>query len=362
MEILKIVLTGGPCAGKTTMLKEITGYLNKKGIANIIVPETATELIKSGILPGNTDESANLFQDLLMKKQLFKEKLSDSYLKGNFKNSDKVVAICDRGVIDGKAYLKTSEAFSNLLHNNSLTEIEVLDSYDLVLDLITTADCNRGVYNNLNEARFETADEAVIVDRKTSNAWAGHRNIKIINTSISLEEETNIILNYIANLIYNQETKKVNNYLVDLSNFKNRKQIVKILVENYYLESQINGYNYILTKRNYNGGASYLISNQKRENGKIFTIASKAINAHDFYNLLDKSNVIKKEVYEEASFIKDRQLYRFKIYDDISIMEIEKNELNKSFVFPDDVNVLKYDVTEEEIDEILNKNKKVYTR
>lgn len=49
--IAKIVLTGGPCAGKTTALNWINNFYTKKGYGVIFVPETATELITSGISP-----------------------------------------------------------------------------------------------------------------------------------------------------------------------------------------------------------------------------------------------------------------------------------------------------------------------
>ena len=42
----KVVLTGGPCAGKTSALTKIEEELIEKGYKVFIVSETATELIK----------------------------------------------------------------------------------------------------------------------------------------------------------------------------------------------------------------------------------------------------------------------------------------------------------------------------
>ena len=42
MEIIKVVLTGGPCAGKTTALNSIKEYLTKNNIPVFTVPDTAT--------------------------------------------------------------------------------------------------------------------------------------------------------------------------------------------------------------------------------------------------------------------------------------------------------------------------------
>ena len=44
-EIHKIVITGGPCAGKTTGMSWIQNAFTKLGYRVLFVPETATELI-----------------------------------------------------------------------------------------------------------------------------------------------------------------------------------------------------------------------------------------------------------------------------------------------------------------------------
>lgn len=90
--MLKFVLTGGPCTGKTTLLESLGS------IGYQIVPEAATLLIKS--ILDNGDEALlndiKKFQLILFKKQLELE--SKAVL-------DKDVFI-DRGIIDGIAYCK----------------------------------------------------------------------------------------------------------------------------------------------------------------------------------------------------------------------------------------------------------------
>ena len=51
MEMTKIVITGGPCAGKTTAMSWIQSNFTKLGYTVLFVPETATELISGGIAP-----------------------------------------------------------------------------------------------------------------------------------------------------------------------------------------------------------------------------------------------------------------------------------------------------------------------
>jgi len=48
MPITRICLTGGPCAGKTTALAELSLVLNQMGFRVLIVPEAASILKKGG--------------------------------------------------------------------------------------------------------------------------------------------------------------------------------------------------------------------------------------------------------------------------------------------------------------------------
>ena len=102
-QIRKICITGGPCAGKSTALSWIQAEYAKKGYAVIFVPESATELILAGI-SSITVNSDIEFQSALLKNQLTKEKLFEEVARKM--PNDKVLIVCDRGTMDGKAYIK----------------------------------------------------------------------------------------------------------------------------------------------------------------------------------------------------------------------------------------------------------------
>ena len=46
--IVRICLTGGPCAGKTTAIASIKQDLTQLGVKVLVVPEAATQLMKGG--------------------------------------------------------------------------------------------------------------------------------------------------------------------------------------------------------------------------------------------------------------------------------------------------------------------------
>ena len=73
-EITKIVITGGPCAGKTTAMSWIQNHFTDLGYHVIFVHECATELINAGI-SGITCKDLISFQSALMTLQLQREKI-----------------------------------------------------------------------------------------------------------------------------------------------------------------------------------------------------------------------------------------------------------------------------------------------
>ena len=61
----KIVITGGPCGGKSTAMSYIQNEFTKRGFTVLIVPETATELVLAGISP-NTFDNMGGFEDCIL--------------------------------------------------------------------------------------------------------------------------------------------------------------------------------------------------------------------------------------------------------------------------------------------------------
>lgn len=76
-KIIKIVITGGPCAGKTTALSKIEKTFTELGYSVLFVPEVATEMITNGITPYKCKKN-KYFQENLIKLQLAKEEIFES--------------------------------------------------------------------------------------------------------------------------------------------------------------------------------------------------------------------------------------------------------------------------------------------
>ena len=179
--VKKIVLTGGLCAGKSTSLNLIKEYFINLGYLVLIVNESATELIDSGLKPfGNDSLSMIDFQEIVLKYQLYKEKLVEETANKYYSDKE-IIIIYDRGMVDYKAYIGDNEYYK-LLDKYNLNEINILDKFDLVIHLETAAKSKDYTLEN-NNARSESKSEAIELDNKIFDAWKIHKNIFKIKAS-----------------------------------------------------------------------------------------------------------------------------------------------------------------------------------
>ena len=186
--ITRIVLTGGPAAGKTTLISRILKeFKQDDGWKVITIPETATELISGfGIRPFGNCVSMLDFQYFVIADQLHKEKLA---LKGaQMVPEENVLIIYDRALFDDKAYI-TDEQFREILAYFGKTEQEVLAGYDAVLHLVSCAKGAEFAYNFGNEARYEPLETAREKDDLTLRAWKDHPNLKVIDNAVDFEDK-----------------------------------------------------------------------------------------------------------------------------------------------------------------------------
>lgn len=199
--VAKIVLTGGPCAGKTTTITKLEEHLNERGYHVLVLNECATEMIKGGIRPfGANKATVYDFENEILNLQLYKEKRYLDFLD-KYSDDTKIVLLCDRGAVDIKAYLGETD-YNRMLEENHLNNDELLNRYDLVIHMITVAAETENKYSNAtNKARFEEAKEAIDLDKRTNEAWSKHKNLKVAPVCNLLEEKINIVIDYVDELL-----------------------------------------------------------------------------------------------------------------------------------------------------------------
>ena len=186
MQINKIVVTGGPCGGKSSAVKWIRNAFTALGYHVLFIPETATELLVGGV-PLVSHGSVMSFQKSNMGLQLAKERVFLEAARSL--EAEKILIVCDRGVPDNKAYM-TPEDFSRALASFGLTEEDIYGSYDAVFHLVSAAKGAEKYYTTENNtARTETPAEAAALDDRVIAAWQNHPYFYQIDNSTGFEEK-----------------------------------------------------------------------------------------------------------------------------------------------------------------------------
>ena len=187
--ITKVVLTGGPAAGKTTLVSRVLKeFKQEDGWRVITIPETATELISGfGIKPFGGCMSMLAFQDFVVADQIHKEKLALD--AAQLVPEENILILYDRALMDDKAYVTDEEFAQVIARFDGRTEERVLANYDLVLHLITCAKGAEFAYDLANNARTESIEYAREMDDRTLRAWSAHPNLRIIDNDANFNRK-----------------------------------------------------------------------------------------------------------------------------------------------------------------------------
>ena len=197
-KIHKIVITGGPCAGKSTALSWIQNAFTQRGYTVLFVPETATELITGGVAPWTCGTNLD-YQKCQMKLQMEKERLFMQ--AAHTMDASKILIVCDRGAMDNCAYM-TQEEFAQVLAYVGANELELRDSYDAVFHLVTAAKGAEEFYTMANNAaRYETPEQAVAMDDKLLAAWTGHPHLRVIDNAYDFGDKMKALIAEIASTL-----------------------------------------------------------------------------------------------------------------------------------------------------------------
>lgn len=182
----RIVLTGGPCGGKTTALAKIRERMESFGFRVYLVPETATLLLSGGAtFQGAGPERVHAIEVGVLRCQMALEEAFSRIAESDGKPA---LLLCDRGAMDVAAYLPP-DAWQALLDEEGWTVVGLRDRrYDAVIHLVTAADGAETHYTTANNAaRTETPAQARALDAKVREAWVGHPRLRVVDNSTDFE-------------------------------------------------------------------------------------------------------------------------------------------------------------------------------
>lgn len=337
----KFVLTGGPCAGKTTALSVLEQVLTAKGYKVMIVPETATELITTGITPWELTQ--NVFQDMVLSRSFHKEEMVG---RAAWRSGKDVVIFYDRGIMDGKAYTE-HEAFKAMLHEYGYTETEARDRYDAVFHLVTAADGAEESYTLANnKARTETPEQARIADLKTRNAWIGHPHLRVIDNSTPFKEKIDRLIKEVFSVMGLPVPVEIERkYLIkkpDIEMLEKTEGIVKTNILQTYLKTTTPGTERRVRQRGDGSSFSYFYTEKVTLSDLTRQETERKITVQEYLSLLlEGEKKLRKDRY---CFVHSNQYFELDVYpewEDEAILEIELTEESQEVDLPDWISVIK---------------------
>ena len=125
-KIWKLVLTGGPCGGKTTGQTRLATFFESIGWKVYRVPETATVLLSGGVnFADLSEQAAEKFQANLLKTMI---QIENSFFDlASSCSAQNCLVICDRGAMDASAFVSRDQ-WDNILDANELDEVDIRDN------------------------------------------------------------------------------------------------------------------------------------------------------------------------------------------------------------------------------------------
>lgn len=341
MRIWEFVITGGPCAGKTTGISIVEQVLTKKGLKVFVVAETATELIRSGICPW--EMSKEQFQSLLIARAVNKEQTTRK--AAEYLNRD-VVIIYDRGLLDNKAYMPY-EMFEKILAKHGLTETVARDQYDAVFHLVTAADGAEEFYTlENNKARIETPEEARELDKKTREAWVGHAHLRIIDNSTEFEQKIDRLIQEVyLTMGFPVPVETERKFLIkkpSMDMLEGTQGVTKLEIFQTYLHSDNPSIERRIRQRGDGKSYSYIYTEKKKISDMSRQETERRISKDEYLSLLmEGERAVRKYRY---CFIFQNQYFELDVYpswEDEAILEIELTSESQEVLIPEWIKVIK---------------------
>lgn len=333
--VYKIVLTGGPCSGKTTSIQRIASEFREKGYNVIIVPDSASLLINSGVKNFGVD-GINLydFQKCIIDMQMNLERIIIDSLDTDLET----IALCDGGIIDGKAFMD-DEDFTSLLKDFHLNELDISVSYDMVIHLRSFA-LGKEQFYTFNTG--EEIEEAKKLDQKILESWAGHSKLRVVTNDGSFEEKMNRVCDNIYDLLKIPRPIHIQKkFLVDYIDLEKISGLDFNIfdIEKYVISEGGNEKCY--KKTTSFDDVNYSLINKTNINGEKI-VTEKRINESDYYDNIP-NYIIKNKRY---TFEYNNQYFKLDIFDDKCILEVDLTDKSNDFDIPPFVSV-REDITDD---------------
>ncbi|XP_021699713.1 TRPL translocation defect protein 14 isoform X2 [Aedes aegypti] len=364
-KVYKLVLTGGPCGGKTTGQARLCTFFENLGWKVFRVPETATVLLsggikfsdlttdevsqkasdhrtifKDGIPEHSVDKTASCprclaaaadkpngseaykFQENLLRTMIQMENTFFELGKSCTRNC---LIICDRGVMDASAFV-SKEKWDRMMRTNSWNSVELRDNrYNHIVHMVSAANGAEAFYSTEDHAcRSEGVDLARELDYKSAAAWIGHPYFDVIDNSSDFESKVNRMIECVCQKLgidtgdrLLTTSKKVKFLVSDLPKDSAFPAFQDFEVVHHYLQSAGPRVQARLRKRGQNGHFSYIHTIRRPHlHGQSIEVKTQ-LTHRDYLNMLTQRDDAHFTIYKKRRcFLVNNQYFQMDIYKD----------------------------------------------
>lgn len=345
--IKRIVLTGGPCAGKTTALVRVIEHFSNLGFKVFTLPEVPTMFTQAGMnyLTQNPDffyegEKATLEIQLA---------LEDKFLRMAEACNEPAVIVCDRGAMDISAYMQP-EMWERITRDVGTTTQHLRDErYDAVLHLVSAADGAEQFYTTSNNAsRNEPASEeglriARLLDKKVIEAWTGHGHLRVINNHEDFEAKIRRVIKEITHVLgLPQPIEEERKYIVEVEG--EMPDCIESDITQTYLVADP-GVEVRLRRRDWSGKVVNVHTTKKKVSGHEEIITERQVPNALYESLMQQADPYRQTIRKKRkSFIWKGQYFELDTYlnlpEPLTILETKGITEDEDVRFPPFIRVL----------------------
>ncbi len=347
--MLKIVLTGGPCGGKSSMCNRLIQMLEERSYKVFTVPEAATLLILNGIKP-SSDLSMIGFQDYVVEMQLKNEEIFLQAARDY--DPDKVIIFYDRGLMDGGAYVDKDTVMKDILSNRGLTFSDVYNRYDAVLHLVTAADGAEDCYQwndpskedtGNNAARSESPEMARKKDKLTLNSWVGHPHLRVFDNSTNFDDKMQRVVEEVFSLIGEPTPSEVERKF--LIKKPTEEEIAKLgcisktnIIQTYLKKKEGIAERRIRQRGTVEDGFSFYYTEKTDISTGVRLEKESKITQERYLQLLTEADTMMHQISKTRyCFVYKNQYFEMDLYpfsDEYAILELELNNIDDKYELP----------------------------
>lgn len=344
--IKKIVLTGGPCAGKTTALVKVIEHFSSLGYKVFTIPEVPTMFSQSGMDYLTTNRK--LFYEGEKATLEVQLALEDKFQRMAEQCEEPVIIICDRGAMDISAYM-SPETWDTITKAVGTSTTALRDQrYDAVLHLVSAADGAEKFYTTTNnKQRTEGLEMARLIDKKVIDAWTGHPHLRVINNHEDFNNKLHRVLKEISSVLgIPQPIVEERKYIVELTG--EIPNCIESEITQTYLVAEP-GCEVRLRRRGWQGKYVYVHTTKKNISNSEQLETERQISSNLYTSLLQQADPYRKTIQKtRKSFIWKGQYFELdnflKPVSGLMILETKGITEQESVNFPPFIKVVK-DIT-----------------